>query len=70
LLFLGAVAATTITPAYAGGHGVDGDGVKQKAKAEADCDQKNKIFDGNLNVQQVTNLSVALQQALTPTILR
>jgi hypothetical protein len=48
VLSLGAVAATTITPAYAGG---DGDGVKQKAEAEADCDQKNKVYDGSLNVQ-------------------
>jgi hypothetical protein len=44
LLSLGAVAA----PAYAGG---DDGGVKQKAEAEADCDQKNKVFDGSLNVQ-------------------
>jgi hypothetical protein len=43
LLSLGAVAA----PAYAGGD----DGVKQKAEAEAECDQKNKVFDGSLNVQ-------------------
>ena len=43
LLSLGAVAA----PAYAGGD----DGVKQKAEAEADCDQKNKVEDGSLNVQ-------------------
>jgi hypothetical protein len=53
LLSLGAVAATTITPAYAGGDGGD-DGVKQKAEAEADCDQKNKVYDGSLNAQ--TNL--------------
>ena len=43
LLSLGAVAA----PAYAGGD----DGVKQKAEAEAECDQKNKVEDGSLNVQ-------------------
>jgi hypothetical protein len=43
LLSLGAFAA----PAYAGGD----DGVKQKAEAEADCDQKNKVEDGSLNVQ-------------------
>jgi hypothetical protein len=48
VLSLGAVAATTITPAYAGG---DGDGVKQKAEAVADCDQKNKVYDGSLNTQ-------------------
>jgi hypothetical protein len=42
---VGAVAAMNI-PAYAGG-----DGVKQKAEAEADCDQKNKVEDGSLNVQ-------------------
>jgi hypothetical protein len=55
LLSLGAVAATTITPAYAGGdeedYHDDDDGVKQKAEAEADCDQKNKVEDGSLNVQ-------------------
>jgi hypothetical protein len=54
LLSLGAVAATTITPVYAGGDKNDhdnGDGVKQKAEAEADCDQKNKVEDGSLNVQ-------------------
>ena len=34
LLSLGAVAATTITPAFAGG---DDDGVKQKAKAKNNC---------------------------------
>jgi hypothetical protein len=53
LLSLGALAATTITPAYAGGDGHDGsdDGVKQKAEAEADCDQKNKVEDGSTNVQ-------------------
>ena len=57
LLSLGAVAATTITPAYAGGDKNDhdnGDGVKQKAKAVADCDQKNKVFDGSTNVQTNT----------------
>jgi hypothetical protein len=47
MLSLGAVAATSITPAYAGGD----DGVKQKAEAEADCDQKNKAEDGSLNEQ-------------------
>jgi hypothetical protein len=47
MLSLGAVAATSITPAYAGGD----DGVKQKAEAEADCEQKNKVEDGSLNVQ-------------------
>jgi hypothetical protein len=52
LLSLGAFAATTITPAYAGGDG--GDGVKQKAEAEADCDQKNKVEDGNENPQTNT----------------
>ena len=46
LLSLGAFAA----PAYAGGD----DGVKQKAEAEADCDQKNKVYDGSLNVQANT----------------
>jgi hypothetical protein len=54
LFSLGAVAATTITPAYAGGDEYDrdnGDGVKQKAEAEADCDQKNKVKDGSLNLQ-------------------
>jgi hypothetical protein len=51
LLSLGTFAATTIIPAYAGGDGGDGDGVKQKAEAVADCDQKNKVFDGSLNVQ-------------------
>jgi hypothetical protein len=34
LLSLGSVAATTITPAFAGG---DDDGVKQKAKAKNNC---------------------------------
>ena len=48
LLSLGAFAA----PAYAGGD----DGVKQKAEAEADCEQKNKVEDGSLNVQTNTNL--------------
>jgi hypothetical protein len=43
LLSLGAVASTTITPAFAGGD----DGVKQKAEADNDCDQKNKNEDGN-----------------------
>jgi len=59
LLSLGAVAA----PAYADGdeenydkdgdreHDNGGDGVKQKAIAEADCDQKNKVFDGAANLQ-------------------
>ena len=42
---VGAVAAMNI-PAYAGG-----DGVKQKAEAEADCDQKNKVVDGSENLQ-------------------
>jgi hypothetical protein len=53
MLSLGAVAATSITPAYADGDdGDNGDnGVKQKAEAEADCDQKNKVVDGSLNVQ-------------------
>jgi hypothetical protein len=36
LLSLGAVAATTITPAFAGGDD-DGDSVKQKAKAKNNC---------------------------------
>jgi hypothetical protein len=57
LLSLGAFAATTITPAYAGGNenGNDsGDGVKQKAEAEADCDQKNKVEDGTGNEQRNT----------------
>jgi hypothetical protein len=36
LLSLGAVAATTITPAFAGGDD-DGDEVKQKAKAKNNC---------------------------------
>lgn len=57
LLSLGAVAA----PAYAGGdeenYDKGGEGVKQKAEAEADCDQKNKVYDGSLNVQ--TNAQVA-----------
>ena len=35
LLSLGAIAATTITPAFAGGD--DDDGVKQKAKAKNNC---------------------------------
>ena len=35
LLSLGAVTATTITPAFAGGD--DDDGVKQKAKAKNNC---------------------------------
>jgi hypothetical protein len=48
LLSVGAVAATT--PAYAGGDNDDGD-VKQKAESEAECDQKNKVEDGSLNVQ-------------------
>jgi len=59
LLSLGAVAATTITPVYAGGDEYDrdnGDGVKQKAEAEADCDQKNKVKDGNLNLQTNTQI--------------
>ena len=57
MLSLGAVAATSITPAYADGDdGDNGDGVKQKAEAEADCDQKNKVVDGSLNVQ--TNAQV------------
>jgi hypothetical protein len=47
LLSLGAVASTTITPAFAGGD----DGVKQKAEAENDCDQDNEIEDGNMNDQ-------------------
>jgi hypothetical protein len=42
---VGAVATMNI-PAYAGG-----DGVKQKAEAEADCDQKNKVVDGSENLQ-------------------
>ena len=40
---------------HAGGDEYDrenGDGVKQKAEAEADCDQKNKVFDGSLNAQE------------------
>ena len=49
LLSVGAVAAMT-TPAYAGGDNDDGD-VKQKAESEAECDQKNKVEDGSLNVQ-------------------
>jgi hypothetical protein len=56
LLSLGAVA----TPVFAGGDEHEresGDGVKQKAEAEADCDQKNKVFDGSLNLQ--TNAQVA-----------
>ena len=48
LLSLGAVAV----PAYAGGD----DGVKQKAEAEAECDQKNKVKDGNLNLQTNTQI--------------
>lgn len=48
LLSLGAVASTTITPAFAGGD----DGVKQKAEADNDCDQKNKNEDGDLVSQQ------------------
>jgi hypothetical protein len=43
LLSLGAVASTSITPAFAGGD----DGVKQKAEADNDCDQKNKNEDGD-----------------------
>src|ERR671924_2434961 len=37
LLSLGAVAGTTITPAFAGGDDDDGDSVKQKAKAKNNC---------------------------------
>src|ERR671923_2863433 len=37
LLSLGAVAATTITPAFAGGDDDYGDSVKQKAKAKNNC---------------------------------
>ena len=48
LLSLGAVASTSITPAFAGGD----DGVKQKAEADNDCDQKNKNEDGDF-VEQV-----------------
>jgi hypothetical protein len=44
LLTLGAAAL----PVYAGG---DDGGVKQKAEAKAECDQKNKVEDGRLNVQ-------------------
>jgi hypothetical protein len=50
LLSFGAVA----TPVFAGGDEYEresGDSVKQKAEAEADCDQKNKVYDGSLNVQ-------------------
>jgi hypothetical protein len=54
LLSLGSFAATTITPAYAGGD--NGEGVKQKAEAEAECDQKNKVEDGNLNLQTNTQI--------------
>jgi hypothetical protein len=54
LLSLGAVAAT-ITPAFAGGEDDDnGDGIKQNAEAKADCDQKNKVNDGNANPQANT----------------
>jgi hypothetical protein len=62
LLSLGALAATTITPAYAGGDKNDhdsGDGVKQKAEAEADCDQKNKVEDGSVNSQTNNQLACA-----------
>jgi hypothetical protein len=62
LLSLGALAATTITPAYAGGDKNDhdsGDGVKQKAEAEADCDQKNKVEDGSVNTQTNNQLACA-----------
>jgi hypothetical protein len=48
LLSLGAVASTSITPAFAGGD----DGVKQKAEADNDCDQKNKNEDGDFNFQE------------------
>jgi hypothetical protein len=54
LLSVGVVAGTTITPAYAGGDSDNGDEVKQKAEAEADCEQKNKVEDGSLNVQTNT----------------
>lgn len=56
LFSLGAVAA----PAYAGGdeskYDKGGDGVKQKAEAVAECDQKNKVKDGSLNIQTNTQL--------------
>jgi hypothetical protein len=49
LVSVGVVAAgTTITPVFAGDNG---DGVKQKAESEADCDQKNRVEDGTENVQ-------------------
>ena len=48
LLSLGAVASTSITPAFAGGD----DEVKQKAEAENDCDQDNEVEDGNINFQE------------------
>jgi hypothetical protein len=55
LLSLGAVASTTITPAFAGGD----DGVKQKAEADNDCDQKNKVEDGTENDQANEQLCLA-----------
>ena len=47
LLSLGAIASTTITPAFAGGD----DEVKQKAEADNDCEQKNKNEDGDFVLQ-------------------
>ena len=58
LLSLGAVASTTITPAFAGGD----DGVKQKAEANNDCDQKNKNEDGDFVEQQ--NLQECIAAAI------
>jgi hypothetical protein len=56
LLSLGAVASTSITPAFAGGD----DGVKQKAEAENDCDQDNEIEDGDYNFQNNAQSCVAI----------
>jgi hypothetical protein len=64
LLSLGAVASTSITPAFAGGD----DGVKQKAEADNDCDQKNKNEDGDFvsqgNLQECIAISVNINDLL------
>jgi hypothetical protein len=57
LLSLGAVASTSITPAFAGG---DDDGVKQKAEADNDCDQKNKNEDGDFVSQENLQECIAI----------
>jgi hypothetical protein len=50
LLSLGAIAATTITPAFAGGD--DDDGVKQKAKAENNCRTNDAEDNERAGVEQ------------------